>query len=140
MDIDSYLEKHNLRKTRGRVEVLKIFSKSEHALSQPDLENKIKSVDRTTLYRILYDFVNSGILHPVLSGSGKIFYSLCREESCKRGKHEDNHVHFECKKCGNIFCFNDIKIPRLKIKKSFVTDSVDYKISGTCKKCNKGKK
>jgi Fur family ferric uptake transcriptional regulator len=136
MKVEDILTSHGLKRTKARISVLKVFQKSTFALSQPYLEKKITDVDRTTLYRILNDFVLKGILHPVVSEKGLLHYSICSDK-CGQGHHQDNHVHFECSECNAIFCLDNVRFPKVKLNDDFHSEKFDYKIIGKCKRCNK---
>ncbi|MCX8080683.1 MAG: transcriptional repressor [Bacteroidia bacterium] len=134
-ELGKILSEHGLKRTTARLEVLKRFSNSKIALSQPILEKKVKNVDRTTLYRILSDFVRAGILHPVVSSKGVVHYSLCHDH-CDSSRHFDNHVHFECLDCNSILCLTNVRLPKIKIGSGIKVNSFDYKVIGTCSNCN----
>jgi len=53
----------------------------------------------------------------------------------------DNHYHFKCVKCGNIYDveYNDIEIKENLKKKGFKPLSYQLVITGVCKNCKKEK-
>ncbi|RUM59899.1 MAG: transcriptional repressor [Persephonella sp.] len=53
----------------------------------------------------------------------------------------DNHYHFKCVKCGNIYDveYNDIEIKESLKKKGFKPLSYQLVITGICKNCKKEK-
>jgi Fur family ferric uptake transcriptional regulator len=134
INVDEILRSHGLKSTRQRKEVLTALSKIDSALSQPDLEKKLKGkVDRVTLYRILSSFQERGIVHSILDQYGITNYATC-SPSCSEGKHKDEHVHFNCSNCHRVFCL-EIKTPKVKIPVEYSAENVTVIATGLCKKC-----
>ncbi len=136
--IHELLEKHRLKKTGPRISVLSVLNSRDVATSQPDLEQMLgKEVDRVTLYRTLNTFEKSGIIHKILDMNGTSNYALC-SPLCNSEKHTDEHVHFNCTNCLNIYCMDDIQIPKVSVPKGFNATSRNLIIYGTCDQCCKG--
>lgn len=134
LHVDEVLKSHGLKSTWQRQEVLTALSKMDSAISQPDLEKKLKGkIDRVTLYRILNSFEESGIVHSILDQQGITNYATC-SSSCTEGHHKDEHVHFNCSSCHRIFCLK-IKIPKVKMPAEYNAESVTVMAVGLCKKC-----
>src|SRR5690554_5489211 len=135
--INDLLDKHRLKKTGPRISVLSILTSREVATSQPELEQMLgKEVDRVTLYRTLSTFEKSGIIHKILDLNGTANYALC-SALCTSEKHTDEHVHFNCTVCLNIYCMDDIQIPAVSVPKGFEASSKNLIIFGSCDHCNK---
>ncbi|MGO1868614.1 MAG: Fur family transcriptional regulator [Sphingobacteriaceae bacterium] len=131
------LEKHNLRRTEARLRVLSILNSREVATSQPDLEQMLgDEVGRVTLYRVLSLFEKSGIIHKIIDLNGTSNYALC-SPLCTSEKHKDEHVHFNCTVCLNIYCMDEIHIPAISIPEGFKAESKNLIIYGSCESCNK---
>lgn len=131
------LDKHHLKKTGARLSVLSILNSREVATSQPDLEQMLgEEVDRVTLYRILNTFEKNGIIHKILDLNGTSNYALC-SPLCTSEKHKDEHVHFNCTVCLNIYCMDEVQIPVVSIPKGFKATNKDLIIYGSCDSCNK---
>lgn len=138
--INDLLDKHNLRKTGPRLSVLSVLNSRKAATSQPDLEQILgKEVDRVTLYRILSTFEKNGIIHKILDLNGTSNYALC-SPLCTREKHKDEHVHFNCTVCLNIYCLDKVQIPSVSTPKGFKAASKNLIIYGFCDSCNKRNK
>lgn len=132
---DEVLKKHGLKNTRQRKVVLEEFSRASTALSQPDLEKRLKGeMDRVTLYRILSSFEENGILHSVLDKQGTMNYASC-SASCSANHHHDEHIHFNCSNCGKIFCLN-VKIPAVKMPGGFQVTQLSLTATGVCDACS----
>ncbi|MEJ7558144.1 MAG: transcriptional repressor [Pedobacter sp.] len=136
-EFDQLLERNDLKKTKPRLSVLKILSSRETATSQPHLEEILgKEVDRVTLYRVLKTFEEKGIIHKILDMNGTANYATC-DKSCSEQKHDDKHVHFNCTVCLNVYCLDELHLPKLSMPAGFTTANVTLIVYGICDKCNK---
>lgn len=130
------LKRNKLKVTQPRLSVLAAISEKETAVSQPDLEKVLGSeIDRVTLYRCLATFEEKGILHKIFDLSGTATYALC-SPSCTADDHHDQHVHFICSNCNNIYCLEDIKLPAIQIPEGYHLNSVGINAIGVCATCN----
>lgn len=131
------LERNQLKKTSTRLTVLQILKASSSAVSQPDLETMLgKDIDRVTLYRTLATFEEKGIIHKVLNLNGTANYAMC-SSSCNQHAHHDEHVHFNCTTCLNVYCLDDLKIPSIDLPQGYLTQSLNLVAYGVCNNCNK---
>lgn len=131
------LENHNLKKTDHRLSVLGILASKEGATSQPALESILgRYINRVTLYRILKTFEEKGIIHRIIDLNGTANYALC-SSGCSEHQHHDEHVHFNCSECGNVYCLDEVTIPSFSIPAGFAVESVNLTVSGKCPRCNK---
>jgi len=129
------LRQHKLKVTQPRLSLLKIISEKETAISQPDLEKMLgDAVDRVTLYRVLATFEEKGILHKIFDLHGTATYALC-STACDEHHHHDEHVHFICSSCNNIYCLDDIKLPKINLPKGYQLQSVGINAVGLCAEC-----
>lgn len=129
------LDQHKLKKTTPRINVLDYLSSRDVATSQPDLENVFgKEIDRVTLYRILKTFEEKGIIHRIIDMNGTANYALC-QDNCQENHHHDEHVHFNCEVCGEVYCLNHTHIPALNIPSGFKLNAIQLVATGICDKC-----
>lgn len=134
--VEAILKEHDLRVTPTRVKILKTFMLQHNALSHADLETQFKSeFDRVTIYRTLTSFLEYGLLHRVPDDSGVAKYALCKHDGTAHN-HDDDHVHFKCKKCEKIECLHDLEIPRLHLPKKYIMEDANLLIEGICADCN----
>lgn len=133
---EDLLNKHHLKKTAPRLRVLSMMSSRNTATSQPDLESVMNDIDRVTLYRILNAFEEKGIIHKVFDLNGTANYALCKSH-CDEGHHHDEHLHFNCTNCKNVYCLNDLNLPAINLPKGFQPDSFTLYATGLCPKCSK---
>jgi Fur family ferric uptake transcriptional regulator len=133
---EDMLDKHQLKKTAPRLRVLSMMYSKNTATSQPDLENVMHDIDRVTLYRILNIFEEKGIIHKVFDLDGTANYAVCHSD-CHAHHHHDEHVHFNCTVCKNVYCLNELSLPSITLPDGFKSESFTLYASGLCPKCNK---
>ena len=128
------LKIHQLRSTTCREDVLDMFLRANSAKSQGDIEHELGAgFDRVTIYRTLKTFLDKGIIHKVLDGSGTR-YALC-EEACPDHHHQHDHVHFKCTSCGETNCLNQVKVAMPALPKGYEAAEINLLIEGTCPRC-----
>ncbi|MGF1672010.1 MAG: Fur family transcriptional regulator [Balneolaceae bacterium] len=133
--LEQQLSKKNIRPTAVRLRVLNQFSSDPVAVSLNELEEELKPVDRSTLFRTLKTFEKSGIIHTVNEENGTVKYALCAE-SCNCSYTDHLHVHFSCNTCLKTFCLHDIHIPDVDLPDGFVPVDANVVIKGICKSCS----
>lgn len=129
------LDRHRLKKTAARLRVLSMMYSKNTATSQPDLENVMQDIDRVTLYRILNAFEEKGIIHKVFDLNGTANYAVCHSD-CKENHHHDDHLHFNCTVCKNVYCLNEFTLPNLALPAGFKPEGFTIYASGLCPKCS----
>lgn len=134
MSAKELLNRHKLRVTQNREEVLDLLLSSDVAVSNQKIENSLSHIDRITLYRTLKTFEDKGILHKIVDSTAKPKYALC-EEGCTDHNHQDHHVHFECANCGDVTCLTDVKTPVLDLPKGYTIQEVNVIAKGLCDNC-----
>lgn len=135
-DIHDILKKNQLSVTSSRSRILELFLQHDGALSHGDIEKKAgEKFDRVTVYRTLQVFLEKGVIHSIPTSDNSIRYALCKED-CHEGHHQDNHVHFVCRDCGNTICLDQVGIPRVNLPSGFTASQVEVVISGVCRTCN----
>ncbi|WP_374950225.1 Fur family transcriptional regulator [Mucilaginibacter sp.] len=133
---EDLLDKHQLKKTAARLRVLSMMYSKNTATSQPDLESVMQDIDRVTLYRILSVFEEKGIIHKVFDLNGTANYAVCHSD-CEANHHHDEHVHFNCTACYNVYCLNELTLPDLKLPAGFRAEGFTLYASGLCPTCSK---
>lgn len=133
---NTLLEKHHLRSTPVREQVLGLFINKPHALSHADIEHVLTGeFDRVTIYRTLTSFLEKGLVHKIPAENGQTRYALCND-GCDEAEHHHSHVHFSCIACGQTFCLEHVHIPQINLPKGYTFTELNYLASGTCKQCN----
>ena len=100
-----------LQKTEGRYTKTKrfiadeIFNLSDHFEVESFIDHlraKTKNVSRATVYRIIKQLLEAGLLQKISTKDGKVFYEQSRPSS--------EHAHIICNHCGKIFEMHDKKM------------------------------
>ena len=130
--IEEHLENHGVRPTAVRLLVWKTISPLHHTFTLVDLESLMPDTERSSIFRALRLFAEHHLLHEIDDGSGAQKYCVCR---CTDGHHL-THIHFTCRKCGDTFCLDQMKIPIVSLPQGFVMDDAEYVVKGLCPKCS----
>ena len=133
--LEKRLEERDIRPTAIRVLILReMLSMEDHlAFSLLDLEDRLDTVDKSTLYRTINHFHEKLLIHSIDDGSGSIKYSLCnRNCDCSL---RDSHVHFSCIHCNRTFCLEGIAIPKINLPNGFHYESANFVFKGVCDEC-----
>ena len=134
-DLEQILEKNSIRPTAMRLLVLQYLLSKKVTVSLTNIEEYFDNSERTTLYRTLKTFVESGIAHQIDDGTGITKYAIC-EEHCNCEMDTDLHLHFHCVNCNETVCLTEHKIPHINLPKSFKAENVNLVAKGICDKCS----
>lgn len=133
-EYEKRLENRNIRITAVRLLVLKAMLDHPQAFSLADMEAKLETVDKSTLFRTITLFHENHLIHSIDDGSGSIKYSVCNTDcTCSLG---DLHVHFACERCKKTFCLESIQIPTVQLPQGFKLKSVNFVMKGLCGHCS----
>lgn len=135
MDISGQIREKGLKVTPARQEVIRILATTHQAYSHAELEGLFESMDRVTLYRVLKDFEDVGLVHKIMDIDGVTRFALCKH-SCPDGHHVDDHVHFNCRACHKMFCLDKVQVPVVKMPQGFKAEGAHTLIYGYCKSCS----
>jgi Fe2+ or Zn2+ uptake regulation protein len=121
------------RNTKTKQLILTILSESRSALSYEDFEKETSgTMDKATVYRILQNFCDDGVVHKIQVENGKTYYALCR--NCDVGGHKDNHLHFRCVECQTICCIDEPLVIS-SLPSGYRMFDVQCLVSGQCPNC-----
>lgn len=131
--IKDYLRERSLKATPIRVELLSLLGERESAIPYSEIQQKLKSFDRVTLYRTLNALIEGGIVHKASTSGDETYYALC-SHNCSKHCHKHEHIHFKCTECNEVSCIHiehaiKISIPNYQI------EDVSVEVSGICEKC-----
>lgn len=87
------LREKGLRATNNRVQVLAFFHAKKHPIGVDVIAKKFLSINLTTLYRMMADFCECGILLSYDLGHGHVDYELADRP---------HHHHAVCDQCGKV--------------------------------------
>ena len=134
-DIISRLESKGIRPTANRILVMKTLMGEQNPQSLSNLERKMVSMDKSSIFRTLTLFLEHDVVHAFEDGRGVLCYELCEEKgACD---HHDGHIHFYCESCQRSFCMEDIHIPSFELPEGFYHHSISFVIKGECPDCRK---
>jgi Fur family transcriptional regulator, ferric uptake regulator len=135
MDNRDRLREHGLRVTDTRLAILELLQHSGKALAQADVERALPDqADRVTLFRVLQAFEEAGLAHKVMDAHGVARYASCAS-TCSSGHHHDVHAHFRCSDCGDVYCLENVELPKVKVPKGFKLKESHLELEGSCKAC-----
>ena len=118
------------------MKIIDRLQESEFAMSQPDLEQEFqKEADRVTIYRTLYSLEEKGVIHRIIDLTGVSRYAIC-EDSCDSQHHADEHLHFHCLNCGNVYCLQVPALPSYSLPRGYKIESTRLSAEGTCASCS----
>lgn len=127
---------NNVKPTAMRLLVLQFLLHKKVAVSLTNIEDYFDNSDRTTLYRTLKTFVESGIAHQIDDGTGIMKYAIC-EEHCNCEIGIDLHLHFHCNNCDETVCLTEHKIPHINLPEGYLAEDANLVVKGICEKCSK---
>ena len=134
-DIISRLESKGIRPTANRILVMKTLMGEQNPQSLSNLERKMVSMDKSSIFRTLTLFLEHDVVHAFEDGRDVLCYELCEEKgACD---HHDGHIHFYCESCQRSFCMEDIHIPSFELPEGFYPHSISFVIKGECPDCRK---
>ena len=134
-DMISRLESKGIRPTANRILVMKTLMGEQNPQSLSNLERKMVSMDKSSIFRVLTLFLEHDVVHAFEDGRGILNYEICEEDgACD---HHDGHIHFYCESCQRSFCMEDIHIPSFQLPEGFFPHSVSFVIKGECPECRK---
>ncbi|MBQ7989045.1 MAG: transcriptional repressor [Bacteroidaceae bacterium] len=130
---ETSLASHGIKPTAMRLLVYDELERARRPLSLRELEERMVTAERSTIFRTLTLFLDRHIVHGIEDGSGTLLYELCRgEDECTP---EDHHPHFYCERCQRTFCLDDVHIPQVPLPEGFTPLSINYMIHGLCPDC-----
>lgn len=134
-DIITHMEQRGVKPTAMRLLVFQELAKAVRPLSLKELEERMVTADRSTIFRTLTLLLQHHLVHGIEDGSGSLRYEVCH------GHHEctleDQHSHFYCERCHRTFCFHDTPVPVIALPDGFEATAINYMIKGICPECRK---
>lgn len=132
-DIINILETAGVRPTANRILVLKELITSHAPMGLIELEDKLCTLERSSILRVLSVLKEQSVIHAIEDGRGIVKYELCHgNNSCSVN---DMHPHFYCEKCERVYCFETLSTPLVDIPEGFKMHTVNYMIKGICPTC-----
>lgn len=131
--VDELLHAHDLNITPCRTDVLKALTSSAVALSEKELKAKLSfNHDRSTLFRTLRKFIQTGIIHSVAIDGQDVRYAINHEPADESTHY---HAHFHCGRCNSVLCLDDVSVQQPNIPEGFQAEDFNLVINGKCPDC-----
>ena len=133
--VEQILERKGIRPTANRIIVLKTLLAQHHPTTLSMMENKLLSMDKSSIFRTLTLFLEHDIVHSFEDGKGSLVYELCTHHGSEG--HASSHAHFYCESCSRTFCLENIPVQKVVLPDGFIAHSVSFVIKGVCPDCRK---
>lgn len=124
-----------VKPTAMRLLVFRELERSARPLSLKELEERMLTADRSTIFRTLTLFLQHHLIHGIEDGSGALRYELCTSDI--HHAHSDQHGHFYCERCQRTFCLHDIPVPQVTLPAGFLPMAISLMIKGICPECQR---
>lgn len=133
------LEHRGIRPTAVRLMIFKEMRALDCAVSHADIEQRLETVDKSTVSRTLSLFVSHHLAHSFTGAGGLMMYALC-PDTCHCHDSEnpepgDMHAHFVCTVCHKTYCLRNRPVPRAEVPDGFTVNSASYLLTGICPSC-----
>lgn len=132
-EIENILTDNDIRPTANRLLVLKELLASTRPVSLADLETSLYPMDKASIFRVLELFAGRDVVHVIEDGSRSLKYELCHGD--RHHSVEDQHPHFYCEKCGNVYCLDEVRMPEIEVPENYRVRSVNFMLKGICPHC-----
>lgn len=132
-EIEHTLLENGIKPTAMRILVYRLLSQCRHSVSLKQMEERMVTADRSTIFRTLNLLVKHHLVHTIEDGSGSLKYELSANSS--HNSQDEEHVHFHCEECQQTYCLHQVSIPQVCLPDDFEITSVNYIIKGICPKC-----
>lgn len=133
-DIIEMLARAGVRPSPVRTLIIKELLEADRPLSAMELEERLDTVDRSSITRSLTIFAEERLVHIISDGSGSMKYELCKSCTHDSG-HSDEHVHFHCRVCGQTVCLQNAPIQVPTLPQGYEPEFTTFVITGLCPKC-----
>ena len=140
-ELEQGLLQRGIKPTAMRLLVFREMEAMGCAVSLTDLETRLGTADKSTIFRTLTLFLSCHLVHCIEDGSGFTKYALCGN-GCRCGGEEDDgfadhHTHFFCEACHRTFCLRGLPLPEVNVPQGFRLHTANYVLKGLCPECAK---
>ena len=97
-----------------------------------ELEQKLPTVDKSTLFRTLGLLSENHLLDTIDDGSGSQKYCIRKPEDPQS---EMKHGHFNCRICHQTVCLTEVTLPEVTLPSGYTVEDTEYVVKGVCPKC-----
>lgn len=132
-EIEERLEHRGVKLTAMRLLVYEELEKARRPLSLRELEDRMPTAERSTIFRALTLLLQHHLVHDIEDGSGSLRYEICTSDD--HHEHDDRHIHFYCEHCHRTYCLHNTRIPQVELPEGFQMTSINYMVKGLCPTC-----
>lgn len=120
------------RNTPTKRALLALLTESGTAMCSDTIAEKITvKINRATIYRILNQFCEDGILCRIVAENGKQYFAVRDQQNSPVA--DDFHFHFRCVQCQQVECLPvPVSIPA---PEGYVLEDANCVLSGVCGRC-----
>ena len=138
MNATSILKLHDIKKTPGRISIIKALQENLKPLSESEIKDAMaENYDRITFYRNIQTLSSAGIIHKIVVDNTLVRYGLnCCEAKHEHHFHKNEHAHFYCESCQDVVCLEKVIIPQFSLPVGYKSVDSDIIIRGNCEKCS----
>lgn len=125
------LNKKGLSITLIRKQLLTLFVDAKKPLPRTYIEEKMREcADRVTIYRNLLVLSEKSIIRKISAEEGGLYVLNYKKE-------RKQHLHFQCRNCHEVYCFENVKIAESLLPKDFKIENIEFTAVGICQNCLK---
>jgi len=132
-DMEQFLIAHGVKPTANRLLVASELARSGRPLSLSEIEERLLTVDKSSIFRSLGVFREHALVHVIEDGGDGVRYELCHSHD-EEGD-DDIHAHFYCERCHRTFCLYDVAVPQVVLPEGFRGHTTNFMIKGVCPEC-----
>lgn len=133
--VEARLAAKDVKPTANRILVYRMLQTADRPLSLADFEEKMVTMDKSSIFRVLTLFLEHDIAHAFEDGRGVLNYELCSAGG--RCNHADAHIHFYCESCHRSFCMNEAAMPDVQLPPGFTLHTYSFVVKGECAECRR---
>lgn len=130
---ESMIRRVGARITRPRLAVLTVLLDAAQAMTHVELAVQVRRglrVDRVTVYRVLDWLIENRLAHRI-AGDDRVW-----RYNAATGVHTEEHVHFQCSRCGRVTCLDDaVPVTGIALPPGFRSQHVEVTVKGLCADC-----
>lgn len=133
------LRERGLRVTPNRLRAFRVLARHSEALTTPQLVSMLadEGLNPATVYRMMQQLTQAGLVHAVMVGHEHIGYEL-------QSPYRAHHDHFICESCGRTFdlaeCGLEEAVVRLAERNGFQVTAHHAELHGLCPDCQRAGK
>src|SRR5471030_1512745 len=105
---ETLIRSTNARVTKTRVKVLDYLLSHNRSQTHHEIQQALSQdsdIDSVTLYRVLEWLTENELVHRI-AGADQVW-----RFSAGAGHQAHEHAHFQCTRCADVTCFNEVKLP-----------------------------